>query len=419
MRRSLAARLLAAFLVAVPVLLGAPAEPSKDPIWSALVPRAAGAGEHFAGPEGKPGNPGTREAPWDLASALSGERKIEPGEVLWVLGGTYRGKLEVKVSGTEAAPVFVRASPGERATILDGGLSVVEPASHIWIWDLEIAGSAPVSRRESKQGGSSPTDLPPLGGLNVLAGKGCKFIDLWIHDNVGGGVGWWVGSTDGEFHGCVIHDNGWRGPDRGHGHSIYTQNKDGTKTISSCILSVPHEGSYTMHAYGSSRAYVDNYVLEENIAWEKGPFLVGGGRPSRNIKVLRNYLYKVDMRLGYGAQNEDCEIRDNVIAHGGLVIEKFRKVAKEGNVTDMPAKKAVLVPNKYDPRRANLVIYNGARAPEVSVDAGPFLGPGEPFRLMDPKDLHGKPAFQGASAGTEIRVPVKGEFAVYVVLKGQ
>ena len=36
---------------------------------------------------------------------------------------------------------------------------------------------------------------------------------------------------------------------------------------------------YSMHAYGSSRAYVDNYVAEGNIVYDAGQFLIGGGRP--------------------------------------------------------------------------------------------------------------------------------------------
>ena len=38
--------------------------------WSDRVPRVEGARHHFVGAEGKAGNPGTKEAPWDLPSAL-------------------------------------------------------------------------------------------------------------------------------------------------------------------------------------------------------------------------------------------------------------------------------------------------------------------------------------------------------------
>lgn len=392
-------------------------QPNEIAGWSERVPRVEGAAQYFVSPQGKAENPGTREAPWDLASALAARHNVSPGDTIWVRGGNYRGKFEVRLAGKEEAPVHVRAYPGERATILDSGLTVVEPTFYVWLWDLEIAGSVPMEKRETKQTGSHPTDLPGSDGLNVYAGKGCKFINLVIHDNVGNGVGWWVASTDSEFHGCLIYNNGWRAPDRGHGHCIYTQNSEGVKTISSCIMSVPYDGSYTMHAYGSSRAYVDNFVIEDNVACEKGPFLVGGGRPSHNIKLLRNYLYNVNMRIGYGAENEDCELRDNVIARGALTIDKFRKVVREGNVTELPDKKVLLIPNRYDPGRAHLVVFNGAKAPEVTVEVSPFLKPGETFRLMDPKDLFGRPVFEGKCDGEVMRLPVKGEFAVFVMLR--
>src|SRR5690349_16344281 len=56
--------------------------------WSDRVPRVEGARHHFVGAEGKAGNPGTKEAPWDLPSALAGRAEVKPGDVVWVRGGT-------------------------------------------------------------------------------------------------------------------------------------------------------------------------------------------------------------------------------------------------------------------------------------------------------------------------------------------
>ena len=92
-------------------------------------------------------------------------------------------------------------------------------------------------------------------------------------------------------HGCLIYDNGWAGTDRGHGHAIYTQNEDGIKTIADCIMTGGH--GYTLHAYGSARAYVDNYLVAGNIAYAADTFLIGGGRPSHNIRVRDNVLHGV------------------------------------------------------------------------------------------------------------------------------
>lgn len=372
--------------------------------------------DHFVAADGKPDHAGTKESPWDLASAVG--RKIEPGSTIWVRGGTYTGKFIVTLAGTEAAPIQIRAAAGERVTILNCGISLAKGADYVWLRDLEIAGDLPVDQRVTDQSGSWPKGFAGSGGLDVRAGRGCKFINLVIHDNVLGGVGWWVDSVDSEMHGCIIYNNGWKAPDRTHGHCIYAQNQEGVKTITNCIFSVPEwGGSYSMHAFGSKKAYVDNFVIEDNIAYERGPFLVGGGRPSNRIRLARNYLHGVNLQVGWTKENEDCEVRDNVVARGKLSINHYRKVVDEGNVREMPASKAVLIPNKYDPARGHLVIYNGARAARVTVDVSKVLKGGDQYALLDPKNVYGPPVVLGQAQEPSIDVEMSGEFAVFVLVK--
>ena len=57
------------------------------------------------------------------------------------------------------------------------------------------------------------------------------------------------------------------------------------------------------------------------------------------------------------------------------------------------------------------------RRPEVEVDAGEFLKAGESYRLLDPRDVFGKPVRAGKADGRPIRVPVAGEFAAFVLMK--
>jgi hypothetical protein len=392
----------------------------------------AGAAEWHVAPDGRRDAAGTKDAPWDLESALAGVHKIAPGDTLWLAAGTYKHpdrKLGapgyvVKLAGTKERPVVVRAAPDARVTI-DGGLSVQPPSTWLWIRDLEILVSENFTiPREVKDPGSHPESYGrPWGGLTVNAGEGCKFINLVIHDNAQG-ISWWKGSTDSEVHGCLIYDNGWKAPDRGHGHAIYTQNKDGVKAISDCIMTGGF--SYTMHAYGSSRAYVDNYLIEGNIAYNAGPFLIGGGRPSQGIRATKNMLHGVSMQVGYTAkENEDCEIRDNVIVNGGLSINKFKQVVNEGNLVlaknaPRPAGQDVRVelrPNRYDPQRANVAVFNWAKKPAVELRFGKFLKPADNYRLMSPRDFYGEPVAAGTFDGKPVAVPVEGEFAAFVLLK--
>ncbi len=392
-----------------------------------LMIQTALAKEYYVAPDGESSNAGTREAPWDIASALGGAQKVAPGDTIFLLEGTYRQRpkelYEIRLVGTGESPIHIRAAQAKRVRI-DGGLSMQSPSAHVWVRDLEIFVSEP---RPDKpvSAGSHPQDLNrPWGGFHMFGGKNCKYINLVIHD-CSQGISCWKGEIDPEIYGCIIYGNGWIGPDRGHGHCIYTQNDEGVKTISNCIMSCPYDGSYTVHAYGSDQAYVNNFLLEENICYERGPFLVGGGRPSQNIRVLKNYLYGIDMRIGYGApHNEDCEIRDNVIVNGSLNIDRYKKVTQQGNLIlaknqQRPeGTKCILLPNRYDKNRAHLAIYNWDKAETVEVKVAPFLKAGDAYRLMDPQNFFGDPVAAGRCEGATIRAPVKGEFGAFVMLKG-
>jgi hypothetical protein len=261
----------------------------------------------------------------------------------------------------------------------------------------------------------------PDQALKVYSGQKCKFINLVIHEN-GQGVSWWAASQDSEMHGCILYDNGWAGTDRGHGHAIYTQNSEGVKTISDCIFT--GGDGYTLHAYGSSRADVNNYRVEGNIAYDAHTFLIGGGKPSHGIQVLTNCFYGVPVQLGCNAPtNQDCEVRGNVTVSAGLSINRFESVISESNVIlaennpRASGTRVVFRVNKYDPRRANLAIFNWDRQSTVDVDVSALLKAGDRFRLLNPRDFYGPPILTGKATGSTIKVPVDGEFAALVVMK--
>lgn len=211
--------------------------------------RTASAGTWYVSPAGSPDAGGTRESPWDIASALVGTQPVKPGDTVYLLPGTYRRRpveqFDLRLAGAEGKPIHVRPppglAPGERAMI-DGGLQVLEPAAHVWVWDLEILVSEPQPTEPVGPGSHPEGFTRPWGGLNVHGGAHCKYINLVIHD-CRQGVSFWRGATDSELHGCLIYDNSWPAVDRGHGHAVYTQNDQGLKTISDNIMTGGH--SYT------------------------------------------------------------------------------------------------------------------------------------------------------------------------------
>jgi len=394
--------------------------------WLPFVPYASAADRHVA-VNGSPAGQGTLGSPWDIASALGGRHTVQAGDTLWLQRGTYKRLFEntgmgwpVRLVGRADAPLHVRAVPGERVTI-DGGLNVQPPSTHLWIWDLEILVSEPRPEKPVPPDSTYLNVNRPWGGLNVYSGEGCKFINLVIHDN-SQGVSWWAGSSNSELHGCILYDNGWAGTDRGHGHAIYTQNRDGLKTVSDCIFTGGF--GYTLHAYGSSRAFVDNYLVEGNMAYDAHAFLIGGGRPSHGIRVFTNFFFGVPVQLGYSAPtNADCAVRGNVIVNAGLSINRFGQVTQENNLVvgrNDPRPTGigvVLRPNKYEANRAHLAIFNWERKPVVSADVSSFLKPGDKFVVLNPRDFFGAPVLSGIADGQLLRIPVSGDFAAFVLLR--
>lgn len=294
----------------------------------------------YVAPNGKATGRGTLDKPWDIESALGGKQRIGPGDTLWLREGSYRRTFEVvgkgypvHLAGTKGSPIHVRPYKKEHV-IIDGGLNIQPPSAYVWIHDLEVTVTDPRPKDPVPKDKSYQNTNRPLGGVNLdSATAGCKLINLVIHDN-GEGIRLFQPATDVEVHGCLIYDNGWVGTDRKHGPGIYTQNKDGVKTISDCIFPSGYE--MPAQAYGSSKAYVDNYVIEGNILYgnyAEPMFLIGGARPSRGIHVLNNYLYGVGLKVGYRAPyNEDCEVRNNMVVDSSLWISNYRNVVDEGNV---------------------------------------------------------------------------------------
>ena len=129
------------------------------------------------------------------------------------------------------------------------------------------------------------------------------------------------------------------------------------------------------------------------------------------------------MKIGYNApHNEDCEIRDNIVVNGKLETSRYRDVIWEDNLviptSDTPRteyRKSLLLPNQYDWNRAHLAVFNWAGFGLVPVDAGGFMDDGDTAELYDPENLFGEPAAKATCQRGAIRVPVRGEFAAFVV----
>ena len=202
----------------------------------------------YVAPDGASNGNGSINNPWDLQSALDYPSGVKPGDTIWIRGGTYGDGgstiFNSKLVGEAGKPITVRAFPGEQV-VIDGSIMVYR--EYTTFWGLEVLNSD--LKRSTAIAGSYPGDISRSDGFNVLASN-TKFINNIVHDQ-GEGFGFWKQAVNAELYGNIVYNNGWQGPDRGHGYSIYAQNEVGTKLIPDNIT-FNNFGQYGVHVYGES-----------------------------------------------------------------------------------------------------------------------------------------------------------------------
>ena len=307
---------------------------------AAAVTASTLATEFHVAPSALPKGTGSREHPWDLATALSSTEIVKPGDTIWLHEGTYRGGFTSQLAGTPKQPIVVRSMPGQRVTIdtkfrdeRDNGLFAIQ-GSDVVFRDFEVTCSDPV--RETKIAGSWPADIR-RGSIHVT-GHRISLVNLIVHD-LASGFGFWAEGEGGEISGCLIYNNGWQGPDRAHGHAIYAQNAKGTKRIADNIIF--HQFGYGIHVYGSEKASLKGFEITGNICFDNGALskngerthgiMVGGASPAERIAIRDNIVFGGGIRLGYawGTTSEDVVCSGNYCE--GLVVRDFRRAAVTNN----------------------------------------------------------------------------------------
>ena len=408
----------------------------------AFVALEAHAAQWYMSPTGRSNGNGSITDPWDIVTGFGHPGSVHAGDTLWLRGGTYpiRGNLISYLTGTANAPILVRQYPRERAT-LDAGDSVNNrvfiQGAYCWHWGYELMSSG--LRRWGDAARGYGIDFG-----NSSPARGLKLINLVQHDTEGA-FGFWRNAIDGEIYGCLIYYNGYDSTDRGHGHAIYAQNDSGTKRMADNIMFGQY--SHGIHAYGSSAAYLNHFLVEGNISFHNGitstisgftrNILVGGGRLAEDPRVLNNYAYfnpasggGTSCDLGYGQGVSHAVVRDNYLVGGGLAFN-FRSSTTTDTVsgntfcgpvsgadslrfpnntyygTRRPTGVRVFVrPNQYEPGRGNLCVFNWDNRDTVTADVSAILSPGDLFVVQDAQNFFGPPVLSGTYDGNPIRLPL-------------
>jgi hypothetical protein len=429
---------------ALALLLGAQAQESGVPRGSVTLakgaPRPRGR-NYYVSPTGSASGDGSIGKPWDLQTALSQPSTVQPGDKIWLRGGTYTGVFNSYLNGDAANPIVVQQYPGERATI-DGGNSrgvtiLTVAGSHTWFWGFEVTSS--YGLRTSNQTGPAPSDVLYGAAIDIDQSNdhpGLRFINLVLHDTRAG-FGWWKQAVDSEIYGSLIYYNGWSAPDGVHGHGIYAQNQIGTKRAVDNI--VFYQFSHGFHAYGSTKAYLDNFYLEGNTIFMNGEIgadgerniLIGGDGIAHNPQLVSNYLYYGPtgpgsaFKLGYGAPCSNPIVTGNYCANGtqfycgsmtisgntfyGGVSFSKNQFAANTFLTSRPTGTQVFVrPNLYEAGRANITVYNWNDLDTVNVGLGSIMTVGDSYEVRNAQNFFGPPVLTGTYDGRPLAIRTSG-----------
>ena len=309
---------------------------------SATAAPGSGGGQGFyAAPSGSSAADGSRERPWDLATALSGGNgRVQPGDTIWLKGGTYRGPFRATVAGQPGKPVVVRQAPGARAIIdAAGSLNTTfhVGGEYTVFWGFEIINSNTARVTSGRRG-------------NVIANYAShtKYINLVVHD---GGVGFYTEPdyVDVEVAGCIFYNNGWQGPDRGHGHAVYLKSKSGPVLVRDNVMF--NQFGYGLHIYSNAGSgQMNNIRAEGNITFNNGSVatksqsanvLLGGEDYATGDVLQDNVAYysrgiaQPNLMVGYGRkENGTVQIKNNYVAGGSPVLDLgyWRTASVSGNL---------------------------------------------------------------------------------------
>ncbi len=396
----------------------------------------------FVSPGGSASGDGSMERPWDLATAVAQPSAVQPGDTLWLRGGTYQGAFNSQLSGTETAPITVRSYPGEEVRLDVGSQSINILGDYTHWRDFEVFSSKTATRVTDVKGPNAD-DADPNVQRGALRNRGShtKLINLVVHD-LSLGIGFWADGAGGEVYGSIIYNNGWLGPTNGESHGIYTQNEIGTKIYADNIIF--NQFDHNFHAYGSSAAHLKGLVFEGNTTFNAGAgagqgyppsreVLIGGGTPVENLTVKNNYSYHGDafrgiVSLGYyaGPDNRDMVLQDNYFATELQIWQTWDSIQSSGNtvtgrvvgpskgitrVSDPSGTEIFVRPNQYQADRGHVVVYNWDRLASVEIDLSKVLTVGSSYEIHHVYDLFGDPIVSGVYDGSKVSLPMRDTIA--------
>jgi hypothetical protein len=422
------------------------------------------AAEFHVSPAGSPTGDGSADRPWDLATALGGSVGVPPGSTIWLHDGIYRngtfhGGYWSNLHGTYGAPILVRQYPGARVTVTN---FLYVAGAHAWFWGFEVVNTEPqggyvlgvnvrgpgtrlihlVVHDASASGvyiGNEAADAEVYGSLAYNNGRsdnldhgiycqnqtGTLLQQNVIFNNWAYGIHCYASAVSGQealqhiqVRENVVFDNYVWGPSWGADLLI-----GGTVPASGIV-----DGNYSYRSNAANTMTADigyDQVMNQEIVFTNN-YLVGGW--SRlgawtTAQVTGNTLFNFTSgamlasigNAGGQTWGNNTFFGDPAAAtwRYGETVTSFDGWRALSGIADPgsyagPAPtgmKVVVQPSRYEPGRANIVVYNWEHRSGVEVDPSGVLGLGDAYVIQHAQDFYGPPIVSGTYAGGLVQLP--------------
>lgn len=322
-----------------------------------LLATTAQATNFYIATNGVAGTSGNFYNPWPMQWGLTNS-VVQPGDTVWIRGGTYTNTFTCTLSGTAGNPVYIRNYAPEES-IIDGnydGTGGVNPAlivlsSHARFMNLEVMNS--YANRITVNSRAAGIDV----GGNFGPANDVLIINCYVHDTGADGIGVWTSATNCGTYGNITPNIGYQNvpPDRGHGHGLYIQNSIATGFQTHRENIVPNSFDVGIQLFDQGGGDVANAQFEGNVSYNSG------GPNDTTIRTVNYVMYSsshfvtkvtADQNFGYhipggdtnggfadnfqignfgGVENSDCILTNNYFGNGLMSVQLFTNVTFKAN----------------------------------------------------------------------------------------
>jgi parallel beta-helix repeat protein len=445
--------------------IAATSGPLGDTATVTVTPSPTALSGYYVAADGTASGDGSRARPWDLATALAGANgRIVAGDQIWLRGGIYPGVFRTALAGQPTRPIVIRQFPGERATI-DGGLRVDGP--DVIYWGFEIMQSNPLANGTTPAlliYGARTKYINLV--IHDAAQQGITFWDGADDAEVYGCLVYNNGLNENKDHGIYVHNStgtkliednvffnnlaygihAYAGPEDDYQRNIHVI---GNVSFNNGSISALWTERVNLligaEVWGTGMRAIDNMLYFSGSVGQN--MWIGYTAASGDVEVRGNTVWGGATALTVGDW-EAATVRDNTVGGSGVVVAlngpEPSRLTWSGNryyraptaaawsfagvpvplaswqqatglatgevaqATTPSTPQVVVRPNRYEPGRAHVVVYNWGGQSQVNVSVSQVLTVGQRYEVRNVQDPYGAPVARGTYTGGALSLPMGG-----------